>query len=223
MTNNQPPSTEASEHWSRERIKRIVLDAIVAEKRGEGMATASGIAADQILALLPSLSPSPALDGGEVERLRELSERATAGTWRKSSQYMCGDYAISTDKRLIARISMLADDDRHAADTALIVAAVNYVRAFLSSSREAPDSDVGQNPCAKIFEHKYLDPYCVEHGCSSLILRQVVQRLKTLLLMARTSGGTVGPDAALMEACAAAEGWLEIHKELLSSIREEKV
>jgi hypothetical protein len=34
-----------------------------------------------------------------------------------------------------------------------------------------PDCDgVRENPCAKIFDHKWLDPQCVESGCQSLAI-----------------------------------------------------
>jgi hypothetical protein len=32
------------------------------------------------------------------------------------------------------------------------------------------EAQPAQNPCAKIFDHKWLDPVCVENGCQSLFL-----------------------------------------------------
>lgn len=66
----------------------------------------------------------------------------------------------------------------------------------------------GVNPCAKIFDHKWLDPVCVEDGCQSLFLAEANKLLRRLTFAARTSGGTAGPDEGLMEACDAAEKFL---------------
>jgi hypothetical protein len=65
-----------------------------------------------------------------------------------------------------------------------------------------------ENPCDKIFSHKWLDPACVHRGCQSLFFAEAVDRLKALAFMARTSGGTAGPDDALMRACDEAEAFL---------------
>lgn len=36
------------------------------------------------------------------------------------------------------------------------------------------------NPCAKIFDHKWLDPVCVEGGCQSLFLKHARERIGVL-------------------------------------------
>jgi hypothetical protein len=61
---------------------------------------------------------------------------------------------------------------------------------------------------AGIFDHKWLDPACVDNGCQSLFLKQSTELLKRITFMARTSGGTAGPDSDLMAACDEAETFL---------------
>lgn len=61
------------------------------------------------------------------------------------------------------------------------------------------------NPCAKIFDHKWLDLACVADGCKSLWLEDAIKKLTKLAFMARTSGGTTGRDEALCAACDDAE------------------
>lgn len=107
-------------------------------------------------------------------------------------------------------------------------------RSWLSRNSVVPQSErVEANPCTKIFDHKWLDPVCVEDGCQSLFLVQALDVLKRLALIARTSGGTAGPDAALMAALDEAEALLvgtlsrpapvgqrEGEHEMLSSLQE---
>jgi hypothetical protein len=69
------------------------------------------------------------------------------------------------------------------------------------------------NPCAKIFDHKWLDPECVETGCRSLFLKRLAEASAQLVLMARTSGGTAGRDDDLCRACDAVESALSSLKE----------
>jgi len=59
-----------------------------------------------------------------------------------------------------------------------------HARALLSAAavRLTPEPDqrggeVGGNLCAKIFDHKWLDPECVETGCRSLQGRHLMARL----------------------------------------------
>jgi hypothetical protein len=44
--------------------------------------------------------------------------------------------------------------------------------------RRYRDATPTANPCAKIFEHKWLDPHCVEHGCQSLAPAQASKAVK---------------------------------------------
>ena len=37
-----------------------------------------------------------------------------------------------------------------------------------------------ENPCAKILNHKYLSPECVDQGCKALFLAEAVERIKDL-------------------------------------------
>lgn len=69
------------------------------------------------------------------------------------------------------------------------------------------------NPCRGIFDHKWLDAECVHSGCQSLFLAEAREALRALVFAARTSGGTAGPDEALMAACERAEAIL-IHPQL---------
>lgn len=84
---------------------------------------------------------------------------------------------------------------------ALNIALRNQAPALLSEL----DRLEALNPCAKIFDHKWLDPECVEGGCQSLLLSRAAKVMAKLVIMARTTGGTAGPDAGLMEACEEAE------------------
>lgn len=37
------------------------------------------------------------------------------------------------------------------------------------------------NPCAKVLDHKWLDPVCVEGGCQSLLIKQLIEALEACM------------------------------------------
>ena len=39
---------------------------------------------------------------------------------------------------------------------------------------------MSENPCNKIFDHKWLDPGCVEDGCKSLLPRALADEIERM-------------------------------------------
>jgi hypothetical protein len=89
--------------------------------------------AHQYARLNPAATPSP--DAGELERLRALSEAATPGPWRVSDGGM-SYLAVSGRGQNLRPIAECWQSEPKA-DAALLVAAVNYVRAALEGAKPA--------------------------------------------------------------------------------------
>jgi hypothetical protein len=86
---------------------------------------------------------------------------------------------------------------------------LHRVAATLTTAPQGvPERWRPNNLCDRVLEHKWLDPQCVETGCQSLRISRLEGALKSLVMMARTCGGTAGPDEGLMKACESAESLL---------------
>lgn len=100
--------------------------------------------------------------------------------------------------RAIPAAVIFADEEEHVADLRERAAAI-FARHRLAAREEA------QNPCAGIFDHKWLDMACVANGCQSLLLKSLMDACAKLVFAARTGGGTAGMDEELCRACETVE------------------
>lgn len=84
-------------------------------------------------------------------------------------------------KKALTIAEMLAADVPVSAVTRDHLAAGREAITTLNQSLAARTPEPG-NPCAKIFDHKWLDPECVETGCKSLLPRRLVQDIAQMPL-----------------------------------------
>lgn len=82
-----------------------------------------------------------------------------------------GDIAGWEDRALAEAVEATKSD---------LLAMADAIRA--KDGRAAASSPApAVQPCAKIFDHKWLDPECVESGCQSLVVAELVDVLKTVV------------------------------------------
>ncbi|MEA3044530.1 MAG: hypothetical protein QOH47_2368 [Sphingomonadales bacterium] len=104
-------------------------------------------------------------DPVNLDALRGLLAKAPALPWKVNESHEV--YSYDAAKNQTQWFSSLSDDDANA----LAVAAVNALPSLISEIERLREK---QNPCAKIFDHKWLSPECVETGCRSLILEHAL-------------------------------------------------
>lgn len=121
-------------------------------------------------------------------RIETLSQPGTqAGEIDDAIKGLCEIHA-----RLLAEISEAQQQNFPAAvwterqawsDCGALISAIvelERAKAATPSKGEIEALREAENPCAKIFDHKWLDPECVETGCQSLLPRRLADEIDVM-------------------------------------------